>query len=891
MDRERWERIQALFHDVADLPPDEQRARLEARRVDDPALIDEVVKLLDEDARGDSLLSRDLAEIAGEVLTDEALGAEPRSLGPYRLIEVLGEGGMGVVYLAERADLESRVAIKVLRDAWLSPSRRERFTSEQRTLAKLNHPTIARLYDADVLPDGTPWFAMEYVEGDTLTRYCATRDCSTARRLELFREVCEAVLHAHQHAIIHRDLKPSNILVTHEGRVKLLDFGIAKQLEGLDAGADRTRTDMRLMTPAYAAPEQIRGGELGVHTDIYALGVILYEILTGRPPFDLSDRTPGEVDRIVAEQEPARPSVAAREIAERSGAARAARETRGGAWADLDVLCLTAMQKDPARRYRTVDSLIRDVDRFLRGEPLEARPATVGYRVGKFLRRNWRPVAAASAVVVVLIGLVTFYTVRLAAARNAALAEAERTRRIQAFMNNLFQGGDVDVGPSDTLRVVTLLGQGVKEARALAADPAIQAELYQTLGDIYQNLGDFERADSLLRAALDLRRAHRGPDHPEVARSLVALGVLRMHQSELDEAERLVRQGLELSQRQARADPAAVARATTALGSVLESRGSYDQAIVVLTEAVRLVSLGHLPARDLSATLTPLANCHFYAGHYAISDSLNRRVLALDRELHGDRHPDVASDLINLGAIQFEWGHYAEAVGRYFEALEIYRGWYGNDHFETAATLTMIGRALIPQGRLAEARAPLKQALAIREHVYGPSHPSVASTVNELAKIAQQEGRLDEAEAGFRRMMRIYQTAFHDKHYLIGLALSNLGGVYVDRGDHREAERLFREALRRYAETLPADHLYAGIGRIKLGRALLRQRRYPEAEHESLAGYGIVAAKADPSVNWLQNARQDLIAEYSALQRPEEAAKYQTELDRIERAGQSAARR
>jgi serine/threonine-protein kinase len=891
MDPERWERIQALFHEVADLPPEEQRARLDARRADDPSLVHEVTQLLEADARDDSLLSRDLAEVASEVLGDEAPGSGPRRVGPYRLIEVLGEGGMGVVYLAERADLESRVAIKVLRDAWLSPARRERFTSEQRTLAKLNHPSIARLYDADVLPDGTPWFAMEYVEGTTLTRYCATQATSIPRTLALFREVCEAVLHAHQLAIIHRDLKPSNILVTHDGKVKLLDFGIAKQIETLDAGADRTRTDMRLMTPAYAAPEQIRGGELGVHTDIYSLGVVLYEVLTGRPPFDLSDRTPGEVDRIVAEQEPVRPSVAAREIAERSGALRTARETRGATWADLDVLVLTAMQKDPARRYRTVDSLIRDIDRFLHGEPLEARPATVGYRVGKFLKRNWRAVSTAGAVAAVVIGLVTFYTVRLTAARNAALEETERTRRIQEFMNNLFQGGDEDVGPSDTLRVVTLLGQGVKEARALAADPAIQAELYQTLGDIYQNLGDLERSDSLLRAALDVRRAHLGPDHPDVARSLVALGTLRMHQSELDEAERLVRQALDMSRRRVPADPAGLARATTALGNVLENRGNYDQAIAVLSEAVRLDSLGHLSARDLSATLTPLANCHFYAGHYAISDSLNRRVLAIDRALHGDRHPDVASDLINLGAIQFEWGHYPEAVSRYREALVIYRGWYGDNHFETAATLTMIGRALIPQGRLDEAKEPLRQALAIRERVYGPDHPSVASTLNELAKIAQQEGRLDEAEAGFRRMMRIYQTAFHDKHYLIGLAISNLGGVHLDRGDNREAEGLFREALRRYGETLPADHLYAGIARIKLGRALLRQARYAEAAHETQAGYGIVTKKADPSLGWLQNARQDLVAEYTALRRLDQAAKYQAELDRFGPPVQNAAQR
>ena len=245
MDRERWDRIQALFHEALEHPAPDRRALVEARCAGDPGLAAEVLALLAEDARDDSLLDRGLGEIVSGAL---AAAQPPRELGPYRLQEVLGEGGMGVVYLAERTDLRSLVAIKILRDAWLSPARRERFASEQRTLARLNHPSIARLYDADTLPDGTPWFAMEYGDGVSLTRYCAAQRCSIRRTIELFRAVCEAVLHAHQQAVIHRDLKPSNILVTRGGQPKLLDFGIAKQLEELDSRADRTRTEFRLRT-------------------------------------------------------------------------------------------------------------------------------------------------------------------------------------------------------------------------------------------------------------------------------------------------------------------------------------------------------------------------------------------------------------------------------------------------------------------------------------------------------------------------------------------------------------------------------------------------------------------------------------------------------------------
>ncbi len=889
MDPGRWERIQALFHEALERPAEEQRAFLAARCADDPTLVAAVLDLLAEDARADSLLDRGLVEVADRVLEHDAAPAVPRRIGPYDLGEVLGEGGMGVVFLAERSDLESRFAIKVLRDAWLSPARRERFASEQRTLAQLDHPSIARICDADTLPDGTPWFAMEYVDGVPISRYCAVHDCPVPEILALFRGVCEAVLHAHQHAVVHRDLKPSNILVTPAGRVKLLDFGIAKQLEALNTSADATRTEMRLMTPAYAAPEQIQGGRIGVHTDVWALGVLLYELLTGAPPFDLARRTPEEAARIVVEQSPEKPSVVARRPAAGGAAGATARARRAASWPDLDVICLTAMQKDPARRYRTVDSLIRDLDHYLAGEPLEARPDTIRYRTGKFLRRHWRAVATVTASVLAIVALVAFYTTRLAAARNAAVAEARRTQRIQQFMSSLFEGGDESAGPPESLRVVTLLERGIEESRTLVGEPLVHAELLQTLGDIYEKLGDFDRADSLLTVALAERRARGRAADADVARNLVALALVRVDQSRLEEAEKLTREGLAMSRRAWPVDPAAVARATTELGQVLNARARYDDGIAVLTEAARLDSAAHLPASDLSATLTELANGHYYAGHYAISDSINRRVLAIDRVLYGPRHPNVASDLVNLGAIQQEMGRYPAAEQRFREALAIYRNWYGDEHYETASMLTMIGRALIPQHRIPEATAALQRSLAIRERVFGPNHPSVASTLNELGRVAQSQGRLDEAEADFRRVVAIYRATYDDKHPFIGVALSNLGGVYFDRGDFRGAERLFRDVLRRYAESLPPDHLSVGITRVRLGRALLRERRYAEAERETLAGYRIVAKNSDPSAAYLHSARVDLIEEYDALEQPAQAAHYREELRRADAAAGSTA--
>ena len=848
MDPDRWRRIQDLFHDASELPEGERAAWLEAR---DPELSSEVLALLAEDARSDALLDADLPGIARRILVG---GVAPgRAIGPYRLRELLGEGGMGVVHLAERTDLGSLVAIKLLRDAWLSPARLARFARERRTLAQLNHPNIARLYDADTLPDGTPWFAMEYVDGVPLTRWCAEQRPSLARTLALFRAVCEAVLHAHQHAVIHRDIKPSNILVTRGGQPKLLDFGIARSLE--DTGSEWTGADLRLLSPAYAAPEQFAGGVQGVTTDVYALGAILYELIAGRPPLDLAGRTPAEVAAAVAHEEPERPSIAG----------RTRFSERGVAWAEVDVLCATALRKDPQARYRSVESLVRDLDHLTKGEPLEARPPRVAYRLRKFAGRHWRELAIAAAVALTIAGLVAFGTRRLEAAKDRAVAEATRARRIQAFMTGLFEGGDPTAGPADTLRVIDLLDHGERDARALAADPEVQADLYATLGGIHDDLGNFDRADSLLGRALAARRA-LGADRPDYASTLVQVGLLRGHQSRFDEADSLVRAGLAILKQHG--DPGELAEATRSLGIVLSEKGDYDKAIAVLEDAARRDSLANRPPEERGITLTELANAHFYAGHYAVSDSINKAVLAIDRAVHGPRHPSVASDLVNLGATQQESGHWDVAEGYYRQALDLYRGWYGENHFETAATLNMVGRAEIQQDKLEAGEEHLKQALAIRERVYGPDSPPVASTLNELALLASRRDRPDEAERDFRRMLAIYQATYPEGHYLVGLAHSNLGGFLSDQGRYPAAVAEFESALREYGRVLPKDHLYFGITRLKYGRTLLRQRRLADAERELKAAWRILNGQSEPNEHWIEGARKDLATLDSLLGRP-----------------------
>ena len=852
MDRARLDLVQSLFHRAADLSATAQRDFLTLACADDESLIDEVLKMLEHDARGASLLDRDLACAADTIAGAESAAMARQTFGPYRLVRMLGEGGAGIVYLGARDDLGSIAAIKILRDAWLSPARRERFASEQRILAQLNHPLIARLYDADTLPDGTPWFAMEYVEGVPLTDFCRTRAASLPERLRLFLDVCDAVQYAHRQMVVHRDLKPSNILVTAEGGVKLLDFGIAKQLDIVDP----MLTGLRLMTPAYAAPEQILGGVTGVQTDVYALGAILFELLADRPPFELSNRTAAEAERIIVEAEPARVSLAAAEAIRR--------DARSHAWVDLDTLCVTAMHKDLQRRYGSIEALRRDVAHYLRCEPLEARSDSLRYRTEKFIRRNSRRLSAAAAVVAMIVSLVVFYTARLALARNAAIAEANRAERIQRFTLRLFDGGDKDAGPADDLRVVTLVDRGFAQARALDREPLVQAELYQTLGGIYRKLGKFERAETLLQSSLDVRRSQPRANAADVVNGLVALALLRADQARLDDAEQLVRSALATARGNFRPGDSVVAAATAALGGILEQRGRYDQAIPVLEDAVRLQSDAGVDRAEQAATLLQLASTHFYAGHYDVSESLDQRVLATHRELYGDRHPLVAEDFINLGAIEHERGRYADAERFYRQALEINQAWYGKDSYETASNSTMLGRSLVFQTRYEEADVLLRQALAVQERVFGPVHPRVASALNDLGNVAMKRNVPDEAETCFRRIGVIYRAAYGEKHYLVAVAVSNLAGVFMARTDFSTAEQMYRDAVSRFSEAQSPDHLNTGIARIKLGRSLLRQKRYDEAETETFTGYGIVSKHAAPTVSWLTSAREDLVAIYDA---------------------------
>lgn len=855
-----------MFNEALALPDGEaRRAFLTEACGKDTELAAEVGAMLDEDCRADSLLDQGVAHMAGSMLTATAPPPGTR-IGRYTVKRLLGEGGMGVVCLAEREDLGSTVAIKLLRDAWLSPARQRRFQSEQRVLAQLNHPGIARLYDADTLPDGTPWFAMEFVEGLTLTDYCRKHGCSIERRLQLYRQACEAIRFAHAHAIIHRDIKPSNILVTSDGSVKLLDFGIAKQLDALDATSGKTRTVLRLMTPAYAAPEQLVGDNVGVQADVYSLGVVLYELLTERLPFDLTNLSVMEASSVLAGDTAAKPS----ECAIASGGK--------AEWADLDVLCLTALHADRSRRYSSVEALIRDVDHYLGSEPLEARPDRLSYRAGKFLRRHWQVASVLAAAVVIGIMLSVFFTLRLATALDSAVAEAARTKRVQQFMTNLFQGGDALAGPREDLKVTEMLELGAREAEKLASDPPVQAELLHNLASIYQQLGKLDEADMLFAKSLERRTETFGRNSAEVAESLVAIGLLRIDQARLEDGEKLVRDGLALAETLLAPDHPTVIAASLALGLTLRERGAHDDAIAILAKTAERQSAPGVAPTDQAAALSALANAHYAAGHYEESGAIYRDVLQRHRDIVGNAHPLVAGDIANLGAVEQDLGYYDKAEMLAREALAINENYYGVKSPHTADNLTSLGRALLYQEKYEEASEALERALAVQEAAMGPSHPLVAEAVNELGNILAMQDRYVDAAANFQRSADIYRSVHGERHYFVAIALSNVAYMHMKQGDYGNAESLFLSVIELFTDSLGADNVNTGIARIKLGRTLRLAGRYADAELESLAGYEVLANQASPSISFLRAARDDLVLIYEATQQTEKAVRFRDEI-------------
>jgi eukaryotic-like serine/threonine-protein kinase len=574
----RWQRLEQLFYAALDQAPAARRAFLDEACRGDAQLRQELESLLQSSEKTLGFLQKPVVEAALQV---RASAVEGKRIGDYKVIRLIGEGGMGTVYLASRADelYQQEVAVKLMH-AGAVHSRRSllRFSAERQILANLNHPNIARLLDGGVTDEGLPFLVMEYVNGIRIDEYCRQRVLTTEERLRLFCAACEAVDYAHKHLVIHRDIKPANILVTENGVPKLLDFGIAKLLDPELGELGLTGTTDRMMTPDYASPEQVRGDAITTATDVYALGVVLYELLAGRKPFKLETTSPIEVMKTICEQMPPPPSVTSAENAALA-APDAPRRLKG----DLDNIVLMAMRKEPTRRYASVSELAGDVQAYLTGYPVHARTENWSYRSGKFIGRHKAAVAAAGVVALALIG----FSIGMGLLAKRETRERRLAERQSEFLNSIFQAATPDQARGQQVTARQLLDQGAQRIdRELADEPQLQAAMLDNVGRAYTALGLYSQAEPLLQRAYDLRRKNLGEENLDSAASLDGLATAIRLENQFQRAEPLFRRALSIREKKLGENNLLVAESLANLGECLYLLQRDSEAETLLRKAL-----------------------------------------------------------------------------------------------------------------------------------------------------------------------------------------------------------------------------------------------------------------------------------------------------------------
>lgn len=845
MTPERWEAVQRVFESALACPEPERAAHV-AREAPDTEFADLVHGLLAADAVERSEPGGGLADVVTQAVAEvTAANAAPpvERLGPYKLLTMLGEGGMGAVYLAERDDDEflQRVAIKVVRGL-LEPERVRQFRNERQILAWLEHPNIARLLDGGTTDAGLPYFVMEHVDGVPIDQYCDGHRMTIADRLRLFLAVSDGVSHAHRSLIVHRDIKPANILVTAQGVPKLLDFGIARL--ALDVGPEATtsRGHGRMMTPHYASPEVVRGGQVTTSADVYALGVLLYELVTGRRPLHFATMTSAEVERVVCHVEPPQASAASAAVdsSEPSAEDRAAlrrtssRRLRAQLAGDLDAILAAAIEKDPARRYASVEAFAADVRHHLAGRPVAARPPSWSYTVRRFAARHRWEVGAAALLLAALSGsaiMLSVQATRLAAERDLTARERDTAQQVVSFLTGLFEVSNPDTASGSTITARELLDRGAERIDAeLGSQPMVQARLLGTIGTVYGSLGLYERSAALLERGLELRRATLGADHIDTAHSMEALAETYRELARLDEAESLHREALAIKQR--RGDtPTSVASSLNNLGLTLAERGRYAEAEPLLRDAIQAWRAAQgASAAVVAVGLNNLAQSLRQQGRLDEAVRVLEEAIAIRRRRVGNQHPLLANVLGHLGQVRSLRGEFEAAEPLLREALAIRRKAYGDEHPDTATSFNSLASLLQDRGDLAGAEPLYRLALVSIQTRLGRRHPEYADQLNNLGSLLEDSGRLGEAEPLFREALAVRRAAFGDEHPAVARALHNLGRAELGLGRVTSAGTLATRALEMRSHLLPAGNAETAQSLALLGGVRAAERRYGDSE-------------------------------------------------------------
>ncbi|MEZ5352474.1 MAG: serine/threonine-protein kinase [Bryobacteraceae bacterium] len=801
----QFDRLLEIFEAALDRPPEQWTAFLESRCDGDSALRHEVARMLARHRQAFAFfddLGADLRRAGPEEL-DLGQSVEGRRIGSYRVVREIGRGGMGAVYLAERDDgqFQQQVAIKVIRPGRQSEAVLRRFLAERRILSQLNHPGIARLLDGGATQEGLPYFVLEYVDGLPLLDDCDRQCLPVKERLRLFISVAAAVEHAHRNLVVHRDLKPGNILVSSQGEIKLLDFGIAKPLAGErpiageDTGADAgdTLTGHRVLTPQYAAPEQWLGKPVTTATDVYGLGGVLYELLSGERPVPKAGSWE-DLERAVLHQDPEPVSTAARRSIEQNAKRRGVSPTTlcrllSG---DLDTICAKALHKDPDRRYSSAADLGDDIRRHLDGLPVLARPDSRGYRARKFVSRHKWGVATAVAAVLaaaVFSSALAIQSVRLT-------AERDKARQVSELFVDLFTVSDPDLGTGAQITAREFLDRGAAKIQTgLAGQPDIKAGLMDVMARVYHKLGLYPPARRLYESSLALRRSVATSPGLDLAANLHRLGLVLHDQGNYNESARRFQEALDVRRRVLGLAHPDTAATQTYLGLAHFRKGDYDAAQPLFEGAVSVLRRARTaPDPHLADALTGLAMLHYAQGRFAEAEPLLRESLQLRRQLFGPSHQQLADTLNNLASVLSRMGKASESEPLQREAIAILRK-VRPGHPKLATAVNNLGLVLMARGDFDRAEPLLREGISIRRDRLDGQHPDLAQSLNNLGVLLQNTGRLEEAEAAQREALRIVRKNFPGDHVAVMRGLGNLGSVLHSMRRSAQSERLLAESL------------------------------------------------------------------------------------------------
>jgi serine/threonine protein kinase/tetratricopeptide (TPR) repeat protein len=854
---------------------------------------------------------------AGAGLLQNQFTARPGDrFGPYKVLEEIGQGGCGAVFIAEQEQpVRRRVALKVIKLGMDTRQVIARFEAERQALAMMDHPNIAKVLDAGSTDTGRPFFVMELVRGIKITDYCDQHKLTTTDRLRLFMQVCQAVQHAHQKGIIHRDLKPSNILVTlQDGAAvpKVIDFGIAKATanQKLTDKTVYTALEQFIGTPAYMSPEQAEmvGLDIDTRSDIYSLGVLLYELLVGETPFSSEELLSVGLDdmrRTLREKDPAKPSTKLNTMTQadltaiaqhrQSEPPKLIKLVRG----DLDWVVMKCLEKDRNRRYETANGLAMDVKRYLANEPVAASPPGRIRRFQKLVRRNRLAFAAAGAVLASLIiglGVSTWMFFKeqqdrhqAEAERRIAETEAFKSQQVAQFLKDMLHG----LGPSVALGQDTIMLRGILDktaervSRDLKAEPMVEAELRNTLGDVYLELGEYQKAEAMQREALAMRRKWLGNEHLQVAESLRDLADALRREGKYAESETLLRDSLAIFRKRLGNGHEDVAGLLVLLGDVLRYEGKLDEAELMERQGLAMWKK-MLTTEDerVGVALNNLALVLRSQGKLGEAEGMFREALALYKKVLGNENPEIAITLDNLADVLLDQGRWTEAETLERETLAMRRELLGNENPKVADSLNKLARVLYQQGKLAEAETMFHEAQAMLSKLPGSESLITADVLGNLAHLRQSQGELSEAETMEREALVIERRLQGDEGLAVGKSLAHLAGILLAEKKFADAEAAARECLSIRERVIPG-HWRTFSVRSVLGGSLLGQKKYAEAEPLLLSGYEGMKQRetAIPAENkpLLNEALQRLVELYEQTSRSEQAAECKKELAELEK--------